>query len=569
VLLSNDASRPLNRPAYTGRGLGSAGMTTLRTLYAAALLAVHAAAVLPAAAQQQPARRIQLHLSVPITDGESGGLGYLFRVVPAPGVRILSSPPADTIVGAAYGGTPLRLNLTFELTRPELDTLVTLASLHVVWLNGSQDSSSIRAWVRAEGDPWVAAVAPPENRQATAGQSDTATVLAPKGAGASPPPAVGAQPVLPAQAAAPSADGQEWTSLQAGGLTKDVEVELYGSTRTTSPGGLVVVRYSINSYEDQEERVRLRIQLPEGWELLDREALEREFVLEPWETVEGEVRVAVPAEAVPGGRHRVRVSGLVAGEPGSAEVFSYVQLRRRGGLRPGQVGLTGTAALHSTSFGLNSYEGARYGGAIDLAARPNSRSALSVNFRQGPREGSLTNYRIAQQETRFGAVLRTPDWQLQAGNQLTSAGTVLTGPSVRAQGVSVRRVGGLLAGDLLVARPTTFAGEARGHVIRGSIGVSGSRGRLLATASGFGRPVGGYSTAPPYPEDVPPDSIEVLERQRAASERAPANRVAGAGVETELRLSTLHRLGFRGGGLQGTPYRAHPWRRSIRCPTGC
>jgi hypothetical protein len=70
-------------------------------------------------------------------------------------------------------------------------------------------------------------------------------------------------------------------------MNREVEVELYGSTRATSPGALVVLRYSINSYEDQDERVRLHLDLPEGWVVLDRDIEGREFLLEAWENLEG------------------------------------------------------------------------------------------------------------------------------------------------------------------------------------------------------------------------------------------------------------------------------------------
>jgi hypothetical protein len=345
-------------------------------------------------------------------------------------------------------------------------------------------------------------------------------------------------------------EGQEWASIPVGGLNKEVEVELYGSTRATSPGGLVVIRYTINSYEDQDERVRLRLHLPDGWTLMDPGALDREFLLESWEDIEGELRVMVPPDAKPGERHRVHISAFVEGEPGSAEVFSWVQVMRRGGLRPGQVGLTGTASLQATNVPVETFSSARYGGVLDMSGRVRGRTTLSVNYRQGPREQNLTNYRVAQEETRWSGMLRAPGWQLQVGNQLVSSGTVLSGPSVRGQGAVFRRTQGLLIGDLMVAQPTTFNGDAAGHVVRGGFGLNGSLGRLLLSFSDFGRPVGGYSTAPRYPEDIPPDSLEKLERERLALAKAPSNRVQGAGVDAELRLARIHRLTVRAGMLR-------------------
>jgi hypothetical protein len=356
-----------------------------------------------------------------------------------------------------------------------------------------------------------------------------------------------------AHAAAPTAvepKGSEWASTPVDGLTKEVEVELYGSTRTTTPGGLVVLRYSINSYEDQDERVRLRLHLPAGWVLLDRDLEEREFLLESWESIEGEIRVQVPRETRAGERHRLHVVGEVLGEPGGAAVFAVVQVVRRGGLKPGAVGLTGTSSLLATNVAVQTMQGARYSGALDVSGQLASRTALTLNYRQGPREHNLTNYRIAQEETRWSGNLRRPTWHLQFGNQLASSGNVITGPYVRGRGVSVRRTQGLLVGELTIAQPTSYISAPGGHLVRGSGGVSGQRGRATIVVSDFGRPVGGYSTAPRYPEDLHPDSLERLERERKALEDAARNRVRGAGLDTELRLTRSHRLMLRGGWMK-------------------
>jgi hypothetical protein len=354
---------------------------------------------------------------------------------------------------------------------------------------------------------------------------------------------------VPAPSLAPH-EGQESVSIALGGLTKDVEIELYGTSRTAAPGGLVMVRYSINSYEDTDERVRVRLHLPTGWTLLDRDIEEREFLLEAWEDIEGEIRVAVPQDARPGERHMIRVVGEVIGEPGGAAVFSYVQVTRRGGLQVGQVGLTGTTSVHATNFAVEDFAGARYGGVVDLSGKLARNTTLSLNYRQGPRESNLTNFRISQEVTRWSGTLRNPGWTLQFGNQVNSSGSVLTGPYVRGQGASLRRTQGLLIGDLVVAQPTTFNSAPAGHVVRGSVGLSGRRGRVAATFSDFGRPVGGYSTAPIYPESIDPDSLEWLERERKALERAPSNRVRGAGLDMELRAANVHRFQLRGGLLR-------------------
>lgn len=344
--------------------------------------------------------------------------------------------------------------------------------------------------------------------------------------------------------------GQEWASVPFGGLSKEVEVELYGTTRAASPGGLVVVRYSINSYEDQDERVRVRMRLPDGWVLLDRDIEGLEQLLEAWESLEGEIRVAVPENAPAGERHRIHMIGEVAGEPGGTAVFATVQVMRRGGLRPGDVGLTGTTSVHASNVAMDGFTGGRYGGAVDLSGKLARTTTLSLDYRQGPRENNLTNYRIAQEDTRWSGTLRGSSWLVQFGNQVASYGTALTGPSVRGQGATVRRTQGALIGDLTVAQPTSYVADPGGHLVRGSLGWNGRRGRVSAAVSDFGRPAGGYTLAPRYPEDIDPDSLEKLEREQRALEAAARNRVQGAGLDTELRLGTHHRLMARGGWLR-------------------
>jgi hypothetical protein len=343
-------------------------------------------------------------------------------------------------------------------------------------------------------------------------------------------------------------EGQEWTSVPVGGLTRDVEVELYGTTRTAAPGGLVVVRYSITSYEETEERMRLRLHFPEGWKLLDREIEEREFLLEAWEDVEGEIRVAVPPDARAGERHMIRVVGEVVGEPGGAAVFSYVHITRRGGLKPGQVGLTGTTSLQATSIAVESLEGARYGGTLELSGKLSRNSTLTLNYRQGPRETNLSNLRLAQEETRWSGSWRHPGWSVQFGNQLTSAGSAVTGPFVRGQGISLRRTEGLLIGDVILAVPTTFSGNAGGHLVRGSVGLRGRTARAAFVFSDFSRPAGGYSTIPVILDPhLDPEEIERLERERKAAEAAARNQVQGAGIEAEWRPLQSHRFSARAG----------------------
>jgi hypothetical protein len=468
-------------------------------------------------------------VTVPVTVLPSNrGRGPLrFAVEAAPYVK-LDTLRSGPLSGTVASPSPFRLLLRLGVPADQPTGPLHAATVRLTWSDGTQDSVPVLLDVRYTSPPatHVAAASPAGVRPAA---SDSA--------------ALSSHPVL--------SEGQEWTSVPVGGLTKDVEVELYGTARTVAPGGLLVVRYTVFNWEDTDERVRLRVTLPPGWALLDKEFENREFLVtaEDYE-LEGEIRVAVPRDARPGERHKVRLVAEVVGEPGGAVVFSRVQVLRRGGLRAGQVGLTGTTSVQASNFAVETFDGARYGGVLDLSGRLTPTTHLALNYRRGPRENNLTNFRIPQEETRWRGTLGLGSVMLQFGNQLTSGGNALSGPYVRGQGLSLHRAEGRVVGDLTMAQPTSLLSGPGGHLVRGSIGVRGKHGRLSLAASDFGRPVGGYSTAPRYPEDIDPDSLERLERERRATEQAPSNRVQGAGVDIELTHARVHRFSARGGWLR-------------------
>lgn len=490
-----------------------------RLLSALVLLAAFEAA--PAVGQPlaEAAAGRTVTVQVPISAGDRPGTTVRWEVRLAPGVASVRGPLEGVVGGHSRVDLPLHLALASALQTG----VVQVAMLRRGWSDGASDSI-----------PIILRIVPP----------------APAGvAAASPRGTPGPRPV-PAPGSATPGEGQEGASIQWGGLTREVEVELYGSTRSASPGSLVVLRYTLNSYEDADARLRLKVEPPPGWVLLDRAVEEREFLLEGWESIEGEIRLAVPRDTRPGSRHRVRVDARVEGEPGGAAVLWPVQVVRRGALRPGAVGLSGTASLQASNVRTDGLDGARVGSLVELSGALSPGTTLSVSHRQGPRENLLTNFRIPQEETRWSAMLRGRDWLLQAGNQVAAAGSALVGPYVRGRGGSLRRSEGRLTGDLTVVQPTSYVGDPGGRLVRGSFGVGGRRARLGVAFSDFERPAGGYSTAPRYPEDIDPDSLERLEREREALARSSRNRVQGGGMQLELRSRDGHALNLRGGMLR-------------------
>jgi len=488
----------------------------LRRALAALAVLLHPAAALA----QEPPHAVagtSVTLQAPISSGDRPGQTVRYRVTLAPGVF---SAAGRSLEGSAGGHARVEVPVTVSLSAALAPGLVHAASVHRAWENGTTDSLPLYVMVE------------PAVQAATTGGR-----LAPVD--------------RPRQAAAVQSDeeGQEGASIQFGGLTKEVEVELYGSTRAAQPGGVAVLRFTLNSYEDTDERLRLRVHVPSGWTVLDRQVEEREFLLEAWEYLEGEIRVQVPSDVAPGSRHRVRIVAEVAGEPGGAAVHWPVQVVRRGGLRPGAVGLTGTAAVSATNLQQDAVEAGRVASSVTLSGNLARGTTASFNYRSGPRESVLTNFRIPQEETRWSGLVRGRDWSFEFGNQIGSGGGAVAGPYVRGQGVSLRRTEGLVAGYLTLLEPTSYVGDPGGLLARGSLGVGGRHGRLSATYSDFDRPGGGYSTAPRYPEDIDPDSLERLERERLALARASRNRVQAAGAELELTPNRHHRLLVRGGRL--------------------
>jgi hypothetical protein len=59
-----------------------------------------------------------------------------------------------------------------------------------------------------------------------------------------------------------------------------MEAEIIPVPRAAAPGGVVKLMYTIFSYEDSDQRVRLRMDADSGWQLLDSEAADREILVE-------------------------------------------------------------------------------------------------------------------------------------------------------------------------------------------------------------------------------------------------------------------------------------------------
>jgi hypothetical protein len=339
-------------------------------------------------------------------------------------------------------------------------------------------------------------------------------------------------------------------AVRQAGLTQDLILQIAEASVVVPPGGVVSLKYVLYSAEGNVEWIRLRLDAPPSWSLLDAELVEGERLLEAWEIVTGELRIALPAGASTGQRHLVRLTAEAVEEPGVAEALTHVHVLDGGGLGAGAAHLAGTTSLMLSQLEPSGLEGARVAGAIDLSGRLGDETYTSITYRQG-RQENLSNNRYSLEEKYLSGSVRRSGWNVEFGNQVSSVGSALTGPSVNGEGIALRRRSGRVRGEAVLARPTTFSGEGGGHLWRGNVGLETTLGTIGIAASEFARPDGGYNTLPPISDPtLDPDSLEALERQRRLSQASASTRVQGLGLEAKLRLSRSHRLLMRGGTLR-------------------
>lgn len=339
-------------------------------------------------------------------------------------------------------------------------------------------------------------------------------------------------------------------SVRGSGLNTDLVLQIIEASRVAPPGGVVTLKWVLYSTEGIPGRMRLQVNAPLGWSVLDAERVQREWMLEAWDIVTEEVRVATPPDAAVGPNELIRLTAEMIDVPGVAEALTHVQILSGAGVRAGGAHLAATTVLGVSQLGPSGFENARAGGTVDLSGQLGKRTNLSLTYRHGPQE-SLSNYRYYQEEKSLSGSLLHHRWNVQFGNHVFSSGNVLTGPSVTGNGVAVRRLNGRVLTEIVLAQPTTFTGEGAGHLWRGSLGIKTARGTIGFAASDFARPEGGYSTLPPILDPtLDPDSLEELERERELSLGRASTRVLGVGLEGNLQFARTHRLRLRGGTLR-------------------
>jgi hypothetical protein len=364
-------------------------------------------------------------------------------------------------------------------------------------------------------------------------------------------------PMVAARVALQWPDGKQETidvrvdvaPLPAGTSSRDMEAEVIPTPRAAAPGGVVKLMWAIFSYEDTDERVRLRVDAGPGWRLLDSEDDGVEVLVEAWEVVEGELYLQVPEDATIDSRQLVRLVAEVVGEPGEIEGRNYVSVARRGGITPGVPTIVGASTFGLSQLGVAGMDGSRPTGALELSSKFGKTSTFSFSYDQGV-ENTLSNFRYEEERTRVTGTLRHAGWDASFGNYVSAQGNALTGPYVRGRGVSIRRPAGRLVSELTVAQPNAIGGLAAGHVVRGRAGLRTSRMTVALSASDFGRPAGGYTTLSTVQTTlVDLDTQEQLDFERRLTAAAASNRVTGVGLDAEFQPARGHRVSVRSGGL--------------------
>jgi hypothetical protein len=307
----------------------------------------------------------------------------------------------------------------------------------------------------------------------------------------------------------------------AGNSNSDFVVEAFAAPRQVAPGNMVNLAYTVYNSSDRDERVRLRLIAPPGWVLRGHDEA-AEMAVEAYDELDGELSVLAPVDATPGTRVQLRLVAEIIGARTTAEGPVQLDVVRRGGLRPGQRGMQGSAYLGTRGADPGAGTTGTLGGSLELTGRISPASTLTLGFLRGPRVNQPPLLPFAsQQADRYSADLHSPRWWLSAGNALFSTGSAISGPGLRVQGAALRRTSGPVVGELVAGQPMTFGGDAAGLMGRARLGLTTPLGVIALAAS-----------------DV----------RREATSYLPATRVRGGGLDLQL-AGGEHRLVARAGAV--------------------
>lgn len=333
---------------------------------------------------------------------------------------------------------------------------------------------------------------------------------------------------------------------------KDLLVQVVPVPEAVPPGGRVRLRFTIVSNEETDEHLRLHVVADPGWRLANADEVEqRDWLLEAWDEIYGDLTLLVPEDADEGSRRLVRLLVEVAGEPGVVEGRTYVSVLSNAHSADNLDArtLSGSARLGMWRLGGGGIDNAQSLSAFDVASEFAERRSLSFSYDRGVHDNQ-SNYRYDERRTQIDGQLNIDDWNLTFGNLLPSMSSSILGPFVEGVGANLKYSTNRRFAEVTITRPSEFDEPAAGHLVRARAGIR-TRTMLIAfAASDFGRPEGGYTTLPPVQQmPLSADDQDQLEIEEAFSGPAASNRVRGGGLEFEFKPNRTHRFTARAGGL--------------------
>jgi len=341
----------------------------------------------------------------------------------------------------------------------------------------------------------------------------------------------------------PTAAGRQAPVRQ---TSKDIEAEITPVPRAAAPGGTIKLLYTIYNYENDDQRVRIRVDRAGGWQPFDPEDESRELVVPGWDNIEGDLYVTVPADLRPGNRAVVRLLVRVVAEDGEVEARNVVPIVPRGSAKPGVRTFSGTATLGATGLRPGEMGAARRNEALTLSSKFGPRNAVSFTYDRGLRD-ALSNFRYEEDRTRMAGDARVNGWEATFGNTVTTPGNALSGPFVRGRGAAIRRSSGPLLAEFMAVQPSVLQGRSDGHAWRAAGGLRKPRARVAFTLADFARPGGYTSLASVQTTVLDPETQARQDYERRLTTASASNRVRAFGVDTQLTPSPAHNIAFRAG----------------------
>jgi hypothetical protein len=245
---------------------------------------------------------------------------------------------------------------------------------------------------------------------------------------------------------------------------------------------------------DQPIRVRLRLELPEGWTLSPQADFDGEKLIDSFDEIGGELEIEVSPIAKVATGEKVRIVGEVVGDPGHADAVAMVRIAGRGGLRAGQKGLSGYVQAATRGNDLESIDWPGTSANINLSGPVASGTTAALMYQKGLRlDQPPIVTTLAAEFSRLDVTLRSRKWNLYSGNYLLSSGGTLAGPFVRGRGATFKYTGSRLYSEISAGEPASFTGDYRGVLLRGQAQINSASGPMGLVVSNLNDAATGIS----------------------------------------------------------------------------